>query len=85
MPNGFAIPCFSTTRVHVPVPPFGTLGIDLATAVTMRLTPVFGVGTYVMSLPANPGLLGMSFGIQAALVGGTRLHLTPPVYDVVRN
>jgi hypothetical protein len=63
----------------------GTLGVDLATAVVMPLTPMAGGGSTTLTVPPIAGLLGLSFGIQAALLGGRALHFTPPVYDVVRN
>jgi hypothetical protein len=68
----------------VPLPPFGTIGIDLASAVPLNLVALSGgTGSLSIPIPAGPALVGQQFGVQAILVDAARVHLTPVVHDTV--
>jgi hypothetical protein len=83
MPNCVAAPMLGA-RARWPLPPFGTVGIDVTSAVPLPLATVTnGTGTLSIPVPSNAALLGQQFGVQAVLMDGIGFHLTPVVYDTV--
>lgn len=84
MPNALGLPWFGT-RASIPTP-FGTLGIDPLTAVP--LSPVLAtgeMGQLSFPIPSTGALVGMPFSMQAMLLSGSTLHLTPPKHEIVRS
>jgi hypothetical protein len=83
LPSCLAIP-FLGPRARLPLPPFGTVGLDLGSALPLSLLPVTsGAATLTLPIPASAALLGAAFGVQAILTDGVRHHLTPAVHDTV--
>jgi len=83
LPNCVAVP-FLGVRGHLPLPPFGTVGLDVNQLVPQAFTAVTaGTGRLSIPVPSNLSLLGLHFGVQAMLTNGNLMHLTPVVYDTV--
>lgn len=84
-----AFPVIATAPAHVPLPTFGTLGIDLATVVAIPSMVVVsqpaGVGSLSLRVPSNPGLVGMQAYAQALLFQPGKVSLTNVSHDVVRR
>src|SRR5262245_33167612 len=82
LPNCVAVP-FAGVRGHLPLPPYGTVGLDVNQLMPLAYTPITaGSGRLAIPIPANGALVGLQFGVQAMLVGSA-LHLTPVFYDTV--
>ncbi len=82
-----ALPFFSTNTAHIPLPPFGTLGIDPNRMVA--LPPVLvpqpeGIGSLAIPVPNLPALAGITIYTQALLQQHpVQLRLTNVVGDIV--
>ncbi|MEQ1633772.1 MAG: VCBS repeat-containing protein, partial [Planctomycetota bacterium] len=84
--NGGCFPYLGTRQAHIPLPPFGTIGLDLASVVPLPIVPlVAGTAQLTIAIPNSASLVGLPFGVQALLYDGVRWHLSPPVRDLVRN
>jgi len=84
MPNALALPWFGT-RASIPTP-FGTLGIDPLTAIPLAPVQITGeMGQLSFPIPPTSALVGMPFSMQAMLLSGSALHLTPPKHEIVRS
>jgi hypothetical protein len=82
-PSCLALP-FLGARTFMPVPPFGTVGIDFASAVSLPWTAlVGGAGTLHVAMPPGTALVGQQFGVQAVLLDAGGFHLTPTVHDTM--
>ncbi len=67
-----AVPFLSTTRVSVPVPPFGVLRVvPLVQMPAVVIPQPAGVGTLTWSLPNDPALAGIDVFAQALVVRGS--------------
>ena len=67
----FALPYLSTAPASIAVPPFGTLGIDLAMAAPFAPLVVpqpIGVGAASFIVPNQPSLVGQAIYSQAMLI-----------------
>ena len=67
----FAVPAIAHATAHLPLPPFGTLGIDPATTVVLPLVAVAqpaGIGMFSFTVPNDPGLQGLPVHAQALLI-----------------
>lgn len=80
-----ALPYLSTTRLSIPVPPFGILGIDPMAPLPLVLIPQpAGIGTVTWMLPNNPAFVGIKVFAQALLLQGpTEIRLTNVTADVI--
>ena len=61
----------STAPASIPLPPFGTLGLNASQAVGLPLVAIpqpAGVGTASVQMPSNPALNGQAIYLQAMLV-----------------
>ncbi|MEM7203346.1 MAG: VCBS repeat-containing protein [Planctomycetota bacterium] len=68
-----AIPILGTRRVRVPLPPWGTLGLDpasLAVLPPVAVDPAEGLGSMALGIPNEPSLVGSTFFAQALLTSG---------------
>ena len=66
-----AVPYLSLATASIPLPPFGTLGIDPTQM--LALPPILipqpaGVGSVSVAVPNDPGLIGLPIYMQALLV-----------------
>ena len=67
----FAFPFVSTARAHIPLPPFGTFGLDPTQMVAL---PAFvipqpaGMNSVSVVLPNVPSLAGITLYAQALMV-----------------
>ncbi len=80
-------PWLSSTRIAVPVPPFGVLGIDpIAALPPMVLALPAGSAAVTWAVPNAPSLAGLAVYAQAVqLSAASTLHLTNVVRDVLRR
>jgi hypothetical protein len=71
----------------IPVPPFGTIGIDITTMVVLPMLQVpqpAGVGSVTLQIPTLPALAGRSLYTQAIVaVGPGQIRLTNVVSDPI--
>ena len=75
----------SVAPATIPVPPFGTLGIDPRFAVPLppiALSPSTGVGSAVFDVIDDPSLLGISIWAQALFEEPTGSRLSNVTRDV---
>jgi hypothetical protein len=85
-----AFPVIAGAPAHIPLPPFGTIGIDPATILAIPAPIVIpqpaGVGSVSFVVPNNPGLEGLATWTQALLIRHpVQVHLTNVIADVVRR
>lgn len=78
----------STGPASVPLPPFGTLGIDLGQAVgvpTLVIPQPVGVGSGSVVIPNSAGLIGQTIYSQAVLIAAPNdVRLSNVVVDVIQ-
>lgn len=81
-----AIAYLSTTRLAIPIPPYGVLGIDPTIPMPPVLIPASaGVAATTFDVPNLPGLAGLEVFAQAAIVPWPfDLRLTNVTSDVIR-
>ncbi len=81
------LPFFSTTRIRVPLPPYGTLGIDPNQMVPLPPFLVMqpaGRSTLLLTIPNVPALAGLVISVQALLDSAPRgLHLSNVLSEVL--
>ncbi|MCU0862575.1 MAG: FG-GAP-like repeat-containing protein [Planctomycetes bacterium] len=64
-----AVPFLSTTRLGIPVPPFGVLGIDPMVSLPPVVIPTLtGTGTVTWLVPNTPAFAGIEIFAQAAIL-----------------
>jgi hypothetical protein len=64
-----ALPYLSTTRVSIPIPPLGILGINpMAPLPQVHILQPAGVGTVTLTVPNNPALAGIEILAQALIL-----------------
>ncbi len=81
----FALPALSLATGAVAVPPFGLVGIDPNTAVTLPLIAIpqpLGTGSLNLQVPVIPGLIGTPIYAQALLISNA---LPPRFSNVVAD
>jgi hypothetical protein len=67
----FAFPFISTARDSIPIPPYGTIGLDLSETVGLPaifIPPETGMNSMFIEVPNDPSLLGRSVHAQALLM-----------------
>jgi hypothetical protein len=81
-----AVTFLSTTRLSIPIPPYGVLGIDPTIPLPPVLIPASaGVAATTFDVPNLPGLAGLEVFAQAAIVPWPfDLRLTNVTSDVIR-
>ena len=83
------LPFFSTTRVQVRLPPFGTLGIDpnqMLALPPFLIAPSAGSGSLGITVPQVPALAGIVVHVQALFdYQPLGLHLSNVVTEVLRQ
>ena len=82
--NHVAAIFLSTTRIHVPVPPFGVLGIDpMAPLPLVTIPSGSGTGTTSWTVPNLPQAIGVTIHAQALFVTATSLDRLSNVVTTV--
>jgi hypothetical protein len=85
MPNALALPWFGMPA-RVQIPGIGTVGLDPATGIPLGILQLNGeMGETSFAIPPIAGLVGMPFAVQAILLSGGTLHLTPHKREIVRS
>ena len=82
-------PLVSTAPATIPLPPFGTLGVDPSVALALPrqvVSPTTGVVSWSFAVPNIPGLAGVRLYAQALLwQQPVSAHLTNVTFDRIRR